>query len=262
MRSLIIAFFVLMVSGVMRGQYEIGQTIVFNTYTKHSLTNTFQTTVNVNALIDTINFRPIFLAPYIRFNIVDIDSQYVSLVAQPYNRSRKVKKIDDLSYYYNNKLYKVLKEEFMVKVNDASYYDLPDRFSIGILTLPFKFRPQKEMSFDSDFNLNTTLAIRLFTLGGGHMYTQIGAGIGGVELSKNNAAIVDGEAIKANALTGLLGVMLQYKKVQTGLYVGTDFINNQSHYQWQYQGKPWLALGIGYQLFGVGLGSGKNSNNQ
>lgn len=54
--------------------------------------------------------------------------------------------------------------------------------------------------------------------------------------------------------------MLQYKKVQTGIYLGTDFINNQTHYQWQYQGKSWFALGIGYQLFGVGIGTDEKAS--
>lgn len=48
--------------------------------------------------------------------------------------------------------------------------------------------------------------------------------------------------------------MIQYKKVQTGIYVGTDFINNQTHYQWKYHGKAWFAFGVGYQLFNVGSG--------
>ena len=60
----------------------------------------------------------------------------------------------------------------------------------------------------------------------------------------------------------LVGLMIQYKKVQAGIYFGTDFINNQTFYQWNYQGKPWFAFGVGYQLFNVGLGQDdKNKEN-
>ncbi|HRA73806.1 MAG TPA: hypothetical protein PLB11_13410 [Flavobacterium sp.] len=84
-----------------------------------------------------------------------------------------------------------------------------------------------------------------------------------MELNDVNAkGITDKATIKANALSMLVGLMIQYKKVQAGIYFGTDFINNQTFYQWNYQGKPWFAFGVGYQLFNVGLGQDdKNKEN-
>jgi len=76
-----------------------------------------------------------------------------------------------------------------------NYKVLPDRFTIGILTLPFKYRPQSDKSFDSDFNLNSTLGVRFYSLGGGHLYGQVGAGIGGVELNAINAKGITEDAI-------------------------------------------------------------------
>lgn len=138
---------------------------------------------------------------------------------------------------------------------------MPDRFNIGILTLPFKFRYQGDKSFESEFNLNSTLAYRLFSIGGGHLFIQVGAGIGGAELNDvNSKGIIDKATIKANALSMLGGLMIQYKDVQAGIYYGADFINNQTFYQWSCQGKPWIAFGVGYQLFNVGLGQGKKDN--
>lgn len=164
------------------------------------------------------------------------------------------------SILYNDKIFEVDKEDFDSSATHK-HNQLPDRLTIGILTLPFKFRPQKSKSFDSDFNLNSTLACRFLSLGGGHLYGQIGAGIGGVELNEvNSKGITDEATIKANTLSMLTGLMIQYKKVQAGIYLGTDFINNQPYYQWQYQGKSWFAFGIGYQIFNIGLGGAKKLN--
>lgn len=46
-----------------------------------------------------------------------------------------------------------------------------------------------------------------------------------------------------------MGIMLQYKKVQAGLYLGADQINNQSKNNWESNGKVWLAFGMGFQIF-------------
>ncbi len=164
------------------------------------------------------------------------------------------------SILYNDKIFEVKRDDFLVSATKR-HHEYPDKLNIGILTLPFKFRPQGDMSFDTDFNLNSTLAVRLFGVGNGHLSIQVGAGIGGVELNEINSKIAGNATIKANALSMLGGLMVQYKKVQAGFYTGTDFINNQTHYQWNYQGKSWLAFGVGYQLFDVGLGSGGKSNN-
>jgi hypothetical protein len=98
------------------------------------------------------------------------------------------------SLLYNDKTFEVDKQDFNNSAT-KNYRVLPDRFTIGILTLPFKFRPQSDKSFDSDFNLNSTLGIRFLSLGGGHLYVQIGAGIGGVELNAINAKGITEDAI-------------------------------------------------------------------
>lgn len=262
--------FIILVFGFMgkswgQEQFKIGQLIIFDTYVNHSLTNSFKNLVPNNlTILDTINFNPILLEPNIRFKIVDIDKDSVSLIVYPpINKLKDKKNVYDKSYYYNYRLFKVTKNEVLAKGKDASDYNLPDRFNIGILTLPFKFRSQGNKSFDSDFNLNSTLAYRIMSIGGGHLFVQIGAGIGGVELNEINSKGIDNKAtIKANGLSFMTGLMLQYKKVQAGIYLGADHINNQTSYQWQYQGKPWLAFGVGYQLFNVGLGSGEKSSKQ
>jgi hypothetical protein len=249
-------------SGVVWGQeqYKVGQIIIFNTYTKHSLTNDYKKLLKNESVLDTINFNPILIEPDIKFKIVSIDDNNVSVIVRSLDKMKGKKNVRDKSYYYNDRIFNVDKKEFLTKA-DASVSDLPDRFSIGILTLPFKYRPQEEKTFEAQFNLNSTLNVLLihnFWGSGTNFYAQIGAGLGSVELNSNNSYGVGlDENINAATLTAFGGVMLQYKKVQAGFYFGCDQINNQNHYQWRNNGNIWRGFGIGYQLFNIGLGEAK-----
>lgn len=164
------------------------------------------------------------------------------------------------SILYNDKLFIVEKDNFDNAVT-KKHKILPDRFSVGIITLPFKFRPQDEKTFEAQFNLNSTLNFRIGSLYTTYYYLQLGAGLGSVELNPNNSLGVGlNESINAATLTMFGGMMLQYKKVQTGAYLGFDHINNQNHYQWRNNGNLWLGFGVGYQLFNVDLGDRKKEN--
>lgn len=249
-KLLLITF--LLTVGVSWGQeIKVGQNFYLKGSTYHSKTN-----LKNQNIYDTINRKLNYLEDNVKLKIEDINGDSIVVMANPSFKESYTK-----AKYYNDIRYTISKKDYDNKAEEIEKSDLPDRLSIGILTLPFKFRPQKSKSFDSDFNLNSTLACRFFSLGGGHLYGQIGAGIGGVELNEvNSKGITDEATIKANALSMLTGLMIQYKKVQAGIYLGTDFINNQPYYQWQYQGKSWFAFGIGYQIFNIGLGGAKKSN--
>lgn len=131
-----------------------------------------------------------------------------------------------------------------------------ERFSVGLLTLPFKARPQKEFAFDTEFNLNSSLNVFLTEVAGTtEWYWQLGAGIGNVGINNENTDAAEKiESTNVATFTALTGLMLQYNRVQAGIYVGWDFINNQSYYQWNHQAKPWIGFGVGYQLFKFDLG--------
>lgn len=52
--------------------------------------------------------------------------------------------------------------------------------------------------------------------------------------------------------------MLEYHRVNAGIYVGVVRINNQREYWWESTGKIWFGMGIGYDIFKVSLGTKKN----
>ncbi|MGB5943295.1 MAG: hypothetical protein WBG71_10465 [Leeuwenhoekiella sp.] len=87
---------------------------------------------------------------------------------------------------YNDRIFKVSKTEFFAA---AEKIEEKDRVSLGVLTLPFKARPQDDFSFDTEFNLSTTLNVRFCSLGKAGWYFQGGAGIGSVNLNSTNSSI-------------------------------------------------------------------------
>jgi hypothetical protein len=206
-----------------------------------------------------------YLQPYVKFRVIKITDTQVKLIALNYtvvSDSTKIKariKYPNKIYkdeIYNNKIYTISRNNF----NSFSEKIEPkERFSIGLLTLPFKARPQGDVTFDTEFNLNSTLNIRLFDIAGSSLNYQIGAGIGSVGLNTSNASgLSDDEAQDVATMTLLNGLMLQYKRVQVGLYAGVDHINNQKNYKWESNGNIWFGFGIGYNLFDISLSGEKN----
>lgn len=136
---------------------------------------------------DNLLIQPNILKGGYRYMINNIDdtTNKVTLQALDFNvyNSARIKRRDKRkaflahhimdksisSLLYNDKTFEVKKQDFFDSAIDRKNIVLPDRLIIGILTLPFKFRPQGEKSFDSDFNLNSTLGVRFWTLGGGHL---------------------------------------------------------------------------------------------
>lgn len=248
---------------------KVGDTIILKSYCKVLSSGSFLNTGTKTAANDNKFLES--LEPNVKFIINGIDASTVDLVAldyQPLSTSglAKLQKRKpgtfEKSLYYNGKIYTISRAEF----NDSAARKPKDDtiLNIGLLTLPFKARPQDNFSFDTEFNINTTLSIRFYEFRKTKTYWnwQLGAGIGTVGLNASNAAGITGEESQDVALLSLsTGIMLQYRKVQAGIYIGVDQINNQNKYQWQSNGNMWFGFGIGFNVFKISLGEDdKNSN--
>ncbi|MDG4946071.1 hypothetical protein NMK71_06565 [Weeksellaceae bacterium KMM 9713] len=191
-----------------------------------------------------------YLEPYLLYNINKVDSTKIYLKALHFkNDSTK-------QVHYNDKIYTVARNEFNESHEE---YKHDDKLSIGILTLPFKARPQGDFTFDTNFNLSTTLNWSLIRVYRAKLNVQIGSGIGNVNLNSSNASgISDDKAQTISSLNFFTGIMLEYHRVNAGMYVGVDHINNQSEYRWESNGNIWFGMGIGYDIFKISLGTKKN----
>lgn len=153
---------------------------------------------------------------------------------------------------FNHKLIEVDEDVFKVsyeKLDEKDFSKLPAKISVGVITLPFKYRPQNDGSFNTEFNINTTINYRVFSYYDYHFHAQLGAGLGSINLNNTNSALT-GENIQDTPTLGFLtGLMLQFKRIQIGLYAGTDIINNQDNLKWENNGNLWFGFGAGYNLF-------------
>jgi len=223
---------------------------------------------NVQSLIagQTPTNNADFLKSGVKFKVISKLDSIVQLQALNYSELSIKDKADylakydkdkiDLSEIYNNKIYTISRENFDT---NAEKFVPRERLSIGLLTLPFKARPQDEFTFDTEFNLNSTLNWSFAYVNNVSINLQVGAGIGTVGLNTSNSnGLADDEAQDVSTITFMSGLMLQYNKVQAGIYIGVDNINNQSNYQWKSNGNVWFGFGIGYDLFNLSLASESN----
>ncbi|TRZ42557.1 hypothetical protein [Robertkochia solimangrovi] len=184
----------------------------------------------------------------LNYEIIEIGDNSVKLkVAKIAGNNNKQKKLKNA---YEGKIFTISKDDFYASAESISK---PETLSIGILSLPFKFRPNKETVYETEFNLNTAININVISLNDETTFNiQLGAGIGSVGLDTiNSTGIENDETQNVSALTFLYGIMFQYKKVQFGIYSGWDHINNQSKYSWESNANPWLSFGIGYSIFKI-----------
>ncbi len=159
-------------------------------------------------------------------------------------------------------VYKTTKEREAELLTSLKEVD-SDIMSIGVLTLPFKVRPPRgeKLSFDNDLNLITSFSVRLKKVGKAKFNFQFGTGISSLSLNSQNSEIGD-NSTKVAAWTIMTGFMLQYQKAQFGVYTGIDQIQNQENLDWKNNGEPWFAIGLGFEIFSVGLSKLKSDSAQ
>lgn len=164
---------------------------------------------------------------------------------------------------------------FLAKIEDVRKYAQKmvrheGSIAVGAISLPFKYRPQKNHSdFSGAFN---------FGLGAGYQFPHY-------EFSKWTVSILAAFTISTvnldsssaqknqsqlsanntfNPFSVSAGILFQYDKVQAGFFVGLDHLNsaNQEKYEWIYQDKAWFSVGFGYSIFSISTGKASDDNKQ
>jgi hypothetical protein len=184
-----------------------------------------------------------YLETFIQFEVIGVTDNIVKL------RALDFKEGTQKSHFYNKKIYSVNRSEF-----DKSYkiVEPVEKFSLGLISLPFKVRPQTKFSYSTEFNLNGALNYNIYTFWNTSINYQAGLGLGSVSLNTSNSnGVSPGQEQNVSILSILNGLMLQHKSIQVGIYLGVDYINNQEEYQWNSNGNLWFGIGIGYDIFTI-----------
>ncbi len=141
----------------------------------------------------------------------------------------------------------------VVSLNNLSY-KLYRKFSpaYGVMTLPFKYRPQSG-KFEKTFALSATGGVK-FDPGqrNEHSFSLLlGVGPSTVTVDRFNtdsSANIQDPSDRA-AVTVSLNFLYQWKHVQIGVSAGIDNLMENELIKYKYQGKGWFSLGIGISLF-------------
>lgn len=123
----------------------------------------------------------------------------------------------------------------------------------GALLLPVKLRPGKDSAgfdFSKDVTFGTAAGVRMRLSDHRAIYGSwlIGAGISSATLSPATTNKVVTQSTERAAFTWTTGLMLEVDRFQFGGFVGQDRISQPNQADWIYQGRTWLALGLGYSL--------------
>lgn len=164
---------------------------------------------------------------------------------------------------------------------DVYYYKLKNRqtlklrfneFTVSTLTIPIKYRFQGKKGIPENFTTDLSGYI-MASLGGGKskfMYREevgnkvntwklsgsILAGVSTVTLDSLNTSRTDSPSpldSETSLTRGLLsfgcGILGNYNKAGIGIFIGLDYGVGRLAERWDYKGKPWVGLGIGYSIF-------------
>jgi hypothetical protein len=196
---------------------------------------------------------------FLRYNFRGSPSQFDSLSSE----KRISRSFDGAQKYFLVKL----------SVFRAHAISVPNKImtrgslGFGILNYPFKFRPQKHMQdFSGSFNVGAAVAytLRHDSLSKWSQSIVGGFGISSITLDKASVSNNAGSLDSTNGLTALtlsIGYMLDYNKIQIGVFMGVDRISNlnNSNFGWKFQGNPWFSIGLGYSIFSTNNSSSQTS---
>ncbi len=163
---------------------------------------------------------------------------------------------------YANKFYGISKFQL---INSAKLYDgknAKDGFVASAITIPVKVRFGNEKSeplaegererffdFEGNYNIGITggYRIRINQNGSNYLTGLVGFNIGSTKVTPETADVETDS--NRSILTPFTGLMVEFSEFQIGAFVGWDHVSGQLSKSWVYQGKPWLGLGIGYNIF-------------
>jgi hypothetical protein len=211
-----------------------------------------------------------------RFNVLRIVDSYAVIQVLDYQENgAPTPKFFKYNFRGTPSDYKIVKETDVKARNygdrqryfrvDVAYLDacasdqtqIGGSLAAGIISLPFKYRPQKNNSdFSGVFNLGTGLGYT-FSHKKSAVFTHsaiLGLSISTISLDSSNTNRNQGQLASINnfsAFSCSIGYMIQYDRVQAGVFFGIDQLSkiNQRQFEWQYQSRPWISVGFGFAIF-------------
>ncbi len=132
---------------------------------------------------------------------------------------------------------------------------------IGVLSLPIKLRLSGDDGLDrrnkefreigSDFNVGATLGISLRSKKweSTSVNFTIGAGVSSIKVDSTTSLGLLKTTTDVTALSPTFNVILVHNDFNFSLSTGIDIVGGELATKWVYRNKPWIGIGLGYNLF-------------
>lgn len=217
----------------------------------------YQCDVLGNLLSNQIIPLPKISSNYPRFTVLDEKDDYVII---KFWRWSAIKDID-LKLKYNEKngipiYFRISKQDLLTKTRkhfNIWFKKGASHITAGTLIIPVKLR-FNQFDFSKDVTLGPFVGWRTRLHNSSQSFISIGfnVGITSVTLNEGNAMKEDKTKIEKSvdlaAFTWSYGAILEFNKVQIGIFSGYDNISENSGYKWNYQNRPWISVGLGYSI--------------
>lgn len=178
---------------------------------------------------------------------------------------------------------KTIKKESKVYfyISDVDYSDATEKyinespkfsFVTGAITIPIKIRPSgdevnadgskvRPFDFTGEVNVGLSIGWRIRLHKNRRAFLIPSAGLNLTSISVDPITVRN-DIIKSktnvSSITPFIGIIGEYDSFQLSLLTGWDRLSGKVGENWVYQGKPWLGVGIGYNIFNT---KGSEPNN-
>lgn len=169
------------------------------------------------------------------------------------NRQETVRSRYELSdlairnYATGNKRYFLIRKTLL----DSVASKIVKRWSpvYGSAVLPFKLRTQTG-EFKKDITISGLGGLKVSSTRGHLSFAAVtGIGITSVSVDSLSTFGVVKKSEDRAAITIPIGIVVEWRKLQLGIYSGADWLSKSNLDNWRYQGKNWWAIGIGFSIF-------------
>ncbi|NOT38587.1 MAG: hypothetical protein HOP11_14540 [Saprospiraceae bacterium] len=186
-----------------------------------------------------------------RFITITMSEEYCIVKFVHQEKQKNVKRTNLISRY--SKYYLIKKADFDYKASEDDFKKWG--LAVGNVIAPIKLR-MTPFTFSKDFSIGPTFGVK-FSPGSESTvsYNFLSSfGVTGITLDDYNTNDDIDEPQEVIAFTLSLGIMIEHKAFQFGIFSGIDLLNSNNEYSdsYIYNSKPWVSFGFGYSIFNSG----------